>query len=149
MLQIAKGVIRAVKAIKDVDPDSIMFHVEATGLTRTIREDLASLAREETHRGYVCFDLVTGKLSHDHLLFSWLLRSGAPLDDLLQLQESAITLDVIGENFYLELGLYRLDREAAGRRWISTSLVDEFQKYVRSPSTAVGDMKAQNASAHS
>ena len=254
MLQIAKGIMQTVKAIKSVDPDSVMFHVEATGLTRTIREDLASLAREETHRGYVCFDLLTGKLSHDHLLFSWLLRSGAPLEDLLQLQDNAISLDVLGmnfylqwstkqiyldkagqiafretepegegfselirhyheryqvpimitetsalgsddirlrwlkssvasikklredgvpvigytwfplftmvdwryrfasepvENFYLELGLYRLNRASAKPRWLNTPLVEEFQKYVRSPESAVGNMRSLNATAHS
>lgn len=254
MLQIAKGIIRTVKAIKEIDPESVMFHVEATGLTRTIREDLASIAREEQHRGYLCFDLISGQLSHEHLLFSWLLRSGAPLHDLLELQENAITLDVVGMNFYpqwstkqiyldkagqiafretepegdgfselirhyheryqapimitetsalgsddirlrwlkssvesikslraegvpvigytwfplftmvdwryrfakepvdhfyLELGLYSLNRDSSTPRWLGTPLVPEFQKYVRSPETAVGDLKALNVSAYS
>jgi beta-glucosidase len=254
MLQIAKGIIRTVKAIKAVDPTSVMFHVEATGLTRTIREDLASLAREEQHRGYICYDLITGNLSHDHLLFSWLLRSGTPLKDLLELQEDPIKLDVVGmnfypqwstkqiyldksgqiafreaepegggfaelirhyheryqapimitetsavgsddirlrwlkssvasiktlradgvpvigytwfplftmvdwryrfanepvENFYLELGLYALNREAPKPRWLETPLVKEFQKYVDAPEKAIGDLKALNTSAHS
>src|SRR5688572_22845705 len=86
MLQLAKGIIQTVNAIKAIDADALMVHVEATGLTRTIREDLSSLAREEQHRGYLCYDLVTGAISHDHLLFSWLLRNGAALDDLVQLQ---------------------------------------------------------------
>lgn len=246
MLQIAKGIIRTVKAIKEIDAASIMFHVEATGLTRTIREDLASLAREETHRGYLCFDLLTGMLSHDHILFSWLLRNGAPIDDLVQLQQDAIELDVLGmnfypqwstkqiyldkagqiafretepegegfselirhyferyrvpimitetsalgsddvrlswlrssvssiktlreegvpvigytwfplftmvdwryrfangpvEDFYLELGLYRLNRESPNPRWLGTTLVDEFRNYVRRPHAAVGDLR--------
>lgn len=253
MLQVTRGIVKTVNAIKAVDPDAVMFHVEATGLTRTIREDLASLAREETHRGYICFDLLTGKLSHDHLLFSWLLRSGVPLRDLLELQENPVTLDVLGMNFYpqwstkqiylnkaghiafretepegegfselirhyheryqvpimitetsalggddirlrwlqssvkaikglresgipvvgytwfplftmvdwryrfasepvdrfyLELGLYRLNREK-GQRWLDTPLVSEYQKYVRSPGSAVGDLKPRDTAAHS
>jgi beta-glucosidase/6-phospho-beta-glucosidase/beta-galactosidase len=245
MLQIAKGIKSTVKAIRDVDPGAVMFHVEATGLTRTIREDLASLAREETHRGYVCFDLISGRLSHDHLLFSWLLRNGASLNELVKLLEDPIKLDVVGmnfypqwstkqifldkagqiafretepegdgfselirhyhdryqapimitetsalgsddirlrwlkssvssikalraegvpvigytwfplftmvdwryrfakepvENFYLELGLYRLNREAAQPRWLRTSLVEEFRKYVSSPTEAIGHL---------
>ncbi len=250
MIQIAKGIVRTVKAIRSVDPDSVMFHVEATGLTRTIREDLASLAREETRRGYICYDLITGMLAHDHLLFSWLLRNGAAPDDLVRFQEDPVKLDVVGmnfypqwstkqiylsragqiafrevepegdgfaelirhyyeryrvpimitetsalgpddirlrwlrssvasiktlraegvpvigytwfplftmvdwryrfarepvEDFYLELGLYQLNREAKRPRWIGTSLVDQFRKYVSSPRSAVGDLNIRTA----
>ena len=245
MLQLAKGIQRTVKAIKGIDPEAVMFHVEATGLTRSIREDLASLAHEETHRGYLCFDLISGRLAHDHLLFSWLVRNGAAPDTLLELQENKITLDVIGmnfypqwstkqiyldkkgriafretepegdgfselikhyydryqvpimitetsavgsedvrmrwldssvqhikdlrlsgvpvvgytwfpmftmidwryrfgedalENYYLELGLYRLNRDASGPRWLKTPLVDRFKEFVNEPKKYVGDI---------
>ena len=245
MLQVARGIVETVKAIKAVDPTSVMFHVEATGLTRTIREDLASLARDEMHRGYLCYDLITGALSQDHLLFSWLLRNGVPIDELVYLQENKISLDIVGmnfypqwstkqiyldkrgriafretepegngfseliahyherynvpimitetsavgsdetrlawlqssvamikdlrakgvpvvgytwfplftmidwryrfgseplENYYLELGLYTLNRAQNGRRWLETPLVAEFQKYVQSPMGAIGDL---------
>jgi beta-glucosidase/6-phospho-beta-glucosidase/beta-galactosidase len=254
MLQVAKGIVRTVKAIKEIDPESVMVHVEATGLTHTIREDLASLAHEETHRGYVCFDLVTGRLRHDHLLFSWLVRNGSSPDELLELQQEKIDLDVIGMNFYpqwstkqiyldkrgriafretdpegdgfaelirhyydryqtpimitetsavgaddirlrwlrssvssikglrgegvpvigytwfplftmvdwryrfsdapvedyyLELGLYKLNRESQGKRWIETPLVSEFRNFVKNPDEAVGKVgHPDSASSH-
>lgn len=246
MLQLAKGIVRTVQAIKEIDPDSIMVHVEATGMTRTIREDLASLAREEQHRGYLCFDLITGRITHDHLLFSWLVRNGASPDDLAELQKEKIDIDILGmnfypqwstkqlfidkrgriafretepegegfgelirhyydryqvpimitetsavgsddirmrwlkssvstikdlrtegvpvigytwfplftmidwryrfsheplENFYLELGLYNLNRDSNGKRWLETPLVDEFRSLVKSPEEAVGDLR--------
>jgi beta-glucosidase len=100
MMNLCQGIIQTVKAIRDVQDDSVMVHVEATGLTRTIREDLSSLAREEQHRGYLCYDLITGRMSHDHLLFSWLLRNGAAPDDLAALQGTSIDIDIIGMNFY-------------------------------------------------
>ncbi len=100
MLQLARGIIRTVKALKDIDPSSVMVHVEATGLTRTVREDLASLAREERFRGYLCYDLISGRLTHDHLLFSWLVRNGASPDALEELAQNPIALDVVGLNFY-------------------------------------------------
>jgi beta-glucosidase/6-phospho-beta-glucosidase/beta-galactosidase len=115
MLQVAKGIIRSVKAIQQVDPDSVMVHVEATGLTRTIREDLASLAHEETHRGYVCFDLLTGRLDHDHLLFSWLVRNGASPDELLELGRDKISLDVLGMNFYPQWSTKQIYLDKRGR----------------------------------
>ena len=250
MMQIAKGITQTVKALKQINPDFVMVHVEATGLTRTIREDLASLAREEQHRGYLCFDLITGAVSPDHLLFSWLVRNGAAPDDLLELQRTQISLDIVGLNFYpqwstkqiyldkrgriafretepegngfaelithyherykapimitetsavgseelrlawlkssvssiktlrqggipvigytwfplftmidwryrfsnaplgdfyLELGLYSLNREKTGRRWVETPLVSEFQKYVAAPVDHVGHLKTSGS----
>lgn len=245
MLQLARGIIRTVKALKEIDPKSVMVHVEATGLTRTVREDLAALAREEQFRGYLCYDLISGRLTHDHLLFSWLVRNGASPDALDELARNPIDLDVIGlnfypqwstkllyidkrgrlafsetehegdgfmelithyhdrykvpimitetsavgsdeirgrwlkssvsmirelraqavpiigytwfplftmvdwryrfsqdplESFYLELGLYRLNRQAEGHRWIATPLVEQIKSYIDDSRTSVGDM---------
>ncbi len=115
MMQLAKGIVRTVDAIKEIDPDSIMVHVEATGLTRTIREDLISLAIEEQHRGYLCYDLISGRLTHDHLLFPWLIRNGASPDDLAELQKNKISLDVLGLNFYPQWSTKQLYLDKRGR----------------------------------
>src|SRR5215211_4462772 len=66
MLQVAKGILKTVQAIKKVDPHSIMVHVEATGLSRAARQDLQVLATEEQRRGYLCYDLLTGRVNPDH-----------------------------------------------------------------------------------
>ena len=100
MLQLASGIIKTSKAIKSIQPESTLVHVEATGMTRTARKDLAILAREEQHRGYLCYDLVTGRILDEHLLFSWLGRNGASPDALEELAKDPIELDVIGMNFY-------------------------------------------------
>ena len=100
MIQLARGIIKTTNAIKSVQPDSTLVFVEATGMTRTARKDLAILAREEQHRGYLCFDLITGRIADEHLLFSWLIRNGVSPDDLEDLVQNAIELDVLGMNFY-------------------------------------------------
>lgn len=115
MMQLAKGIIKTVQTLKEINPDSVMVHVEATGLTRTIREDLASLALEERHRGYLCFDLITGRITHDHLLFSWLVRNGVSPDDLDDLRKNKIELDVIGMNFYPQWSTKQLYIDNRGR----------------------------------
>jgi beta-glucosidase len=115
MIQLAKGIVRTVNAIKEIQPDAVMVHVEATGLTRTIREDLAPLANEETHRGYLCYDLITGRLKHDHLLYSWLVRNGASPDDLAELKQNKISLDVLGMNFYPQWSTKQLYLDKRGR----------------------------------
>ncbi len=100
LVQLARGIVNTVNAIRQIDPTAIMVHVEATGLTRAMRQDLEALAVEETRRGYLCYDLITGRVTPDHPLFAWLLREGIALDDLAALWTSPIDLDIMGMNFY-------------------------------------------------
>jgi beta-glucosidase/6-phospho-beta-glucosidase/beta-galactosidase len=115
MLQLAEGIVKTVNAIKSIDPSSVMVHVEATGLTRTVRDDLSSLAREEQHRGFLCYDLISGRLTHDHMLFSWLVRNGGSPDILERISTQAIDLDVIGMNFYPQWSTKLLYIDKRGR----------------------------------
>jgi beta-glucosidase/6-phospho-beta-glucosidase/beta-galactosidase len=115
MLQLARGIINTVHAIKQIDPDSVMFHVEATGMTRTVRKDLEVLAREEKDRGHIAFDLITGRIHENHQLFSWLVRNGASVVDLEEISRDAITLDVLGLNFYPQWSTKLLYIDKRGR----------------------------------
>jgi beta-glucosidase len=115
MMQLAKGIVNTVEAIKAVDPNSLMVHVEATGLTRSAREDLAVLAKEEQHRGYICYDLITGRVTHEHPLFPWLVRNGIPIVDIEKLTERKIGLDVVGLNFYPQWSTKQLFIDKKGR----------------------------------
>jgi hypothetical protein len=47
------------------------------------------------------------------------------------------------ENFYLELGLYKLNRETGGKRWIETALVEQMKKYISDPKASVGDLSVR------
>lgn len=115
MLQIAKGIIRTVEAIKAIDSNAIMVHVEATGLSQAAREDLASLAIEEQRRGFLCYDLVTGQVRPDHPLFLWLVQNGARPDDLAALARQKISLDILGLNFYPQWSMQHISIDRKGR----------------------------------
>jgi beta-glucosidase len=115
MLQLAKGIQRTVAALKSADPDARMVHVEATGLSRAAREDLAALAVEDQRRGFLCYDLITGRVAPDHPLFTWLVRNGARPDDLRELGRDPIALDVIGLNFYPQWSTQQMSIDAQGR----------------------------------
>ncbi|MDQ4120619.1 MAG: family 1 glycosylhydrolase [Acidobacteriota bacterium] len=115
MLQLARGIVRTVKTIKEIDPDSIMVHVEATGLTRAVREDLNALAQEETRRGFVCYDLVTGRITPEHPLFLWFLRNGVTPDALSEIAANKIELDVMGLNFYPQWSTKQIYQNSRGR----------------------------------
>lgn len=115
MLQLVRGIMNTVEAIKSIDPTAIMVHVEATGLSRAAHDDLKALAAEEQHRGYLCFDLLTGRITHEHPLFPWLVRCGASPNDLASLARRAITLDVMGMNFYPQWSIRQLYVDSKGR----------------------------------
>ncbi|HEX2223286.1 MAG TPA: family 1 glycosylhydrolase [Thermoanaerobaculia bacterium] len=115
LLQIAKGILRTVEAIKKVDPGSVMFHVEATGLARAAREDLVALAVEDQRRGFLVYDLLTGKVQPDHPLYTWLLRNGAGPDELRAIARAAIPLEVMGLNFYPQWSTQQVGVDRRGR----------------------------------
>lgn len=115
LLQIVKGILRTVEALKKVDPASVMFHVEATGLARAAREDLMVLAVEDQRRGYLVYDLITGKVTPDHPLYTWLLRNGAGPDELRAIARGAIPLEVMGLNFYPQWSTQQVGVDRRGR----------------------------------
>ena len=48
--------------------------------------------------------------------------------------------------YYLELGLYRLNREA-GKRWLETHLVEKIRRYIEDPHNAIGKLNGRQMSA--
>jgi len=115
MLQLVRGIQRTVAALKEVDPGALMVHVEATGLARAARADLEALAVEDQRRGYLAYDLLTGRLTPDHPLYTWLLRNGAGPDELAAIRRDAIPLDVIGLNFYPQWSTQQVSVNRKGR----------------------------------
>lgn len=115
MIQLVKGIIATVEALKTIDPGALMVHVEATGLSRAAREDLEALAIEQQHRGYLAYDLLTGRVTDDHPLFAWVLHNGASPNDLDALARSPIALDVLGLNFYPQWSTRQVSLDRRGR----------------------------------
>jgi beta-glucosidase/6-phospho-beta-glucosidase/beta-galactosidase len=141
MLQLIKGILNTVETIKEIDGQAVMVHVEAAGLSRAIREDLEALALEDQHRGYLSYDLLTGRVTPDHPLFTWLVRNGAAADDLAEFVRRRIPLDIIGLNFYPQwstkqlyldqkgrLAYRHVDQDGAG---FSTLISDYYGRYQR------------------
>jgi beta-glucosidase/6-phospho-beta-glucosidase/beta-galactosidase len=100
MVQLAKGIVATVQALKETDPELIMVHVEAAGIVRAERADLEPLAMEDQLRRFICYDLITGRVDIQHQLYPWLVRNGVSPIDLAWLVENNISLDVLGLNFY-------------------------------------------------
>lgn len=139
MLQLAKGIINTVEAIRAVDPNALMVHVEATGLNRAASEELQALAFEDQHRGYLYFDLITGRVTPGHPLYTWLLRHDAGPNNLAELARRPIPIDVMGLNFYPQWSTQQIGVTARGKvtyrivekegPGFSELLADYYQRY--------------------
>jgi hypothetical protein len=141
LLQLARGIVRTATAIRETAPEATLDFVEATGLTRTAHAELEPLAVEDQHRGYICFDLITGQVRRDHPLYTWILRSGgspAALDELIR---NPVKLDVVGMNFYPQWSVKQLYIGRNGRMASRvfeggesfTVLIDDYYRRYRAP----------------
>lgn len=115
MLQLVRGILNTVRAIKEIDSGAVMVHVEATGLTRAMQADLEEVTFENQERNYLSYDLLTGKVTTDHSRYKWLQQNGADLATLTAIVQQAITLDVVGLNFYPQWSTKRVNRDRRGR----------------------------------
>lgn len=100
LLQVIRGIGRTCEALRAADPSCVLVQVDASGLSRTAREDLAALAADEQSRSFLPWDLLTGRVGPDHPLFPWLVRSGASPDELAAIAAAVIPMDLMGLNFY-------------------------------------------------
>ncbi len=100
---IALGLVRSTLAIRAVNPDAVIVHVEASTLIDTGDHELASHARLLRDIGWLPTDLMTGAVDRDHPMHAWLLEHGARAEDLDWLVTNAVEPDVIGVNYYPDL----------------------------------------------
>lgn len=100
ILQLSRGILKTVEALKTVDPDAVMVHVEATGISLSGHPDFDAKAANEQARTFLTFDLITGKVTSEHVLYDWLLQHGVKPETLAEFTRQPITLDVVGLNFY-------------------------------------------------
>lgn len=115
LLQVIRGIERTCETLRAVDPGCVLIHVEASGLSRTAREDLAAIAMEEQSRSFLPYDLLAGHVDPEHPLFPWLVRSGASPDELADIAAAGIPMDVLGLNFYPQWSTTQLYIDRRGR----------------------------------
>ena len=115
LLQVVRGIEATCRALRATQPDAVLVHVEASGLSRAARSDLEALATDEQHRTYLPLDLVFGRVDPEHPLFPWLVRSGASPDELAAIAEQPAAVDLLGLNFYPQWSTTQLFIDRRGR----------------------------------
>jgi beta-glucosidase/6-phospho-beta-glucosidase/beta-galactosidase len=115
LLQVIRGIEATCRTLREVQPDAVLVHVEASGLSRAARADLAALAADEQDRSWLPLDLVFGRVGPDHPLFPWLVRSGASPDELAAIADTPARVDYLGLNFYPQWSTTQLFIDRRGR----------------------------------
>lgn len=115
MLQLARGIQNTIDAIKEIDSEAVMVHVEATGLSRAASEELKQLALEDSHKDNLCLDLLSGRLVRDHPLNAWLIRNGVSIHEVKEITDRGRPFEVLGLNFYPQWSTRQLYIDQRGR----------------------------------
>lgn len=115
IMQLARGILSTVEALRAAQPDTRMVHVEAAGICRAADPSLHQLAEETRLKGFIVFDLITGRVTPDHPLYGWLVANSVRPRELERLAKRAIALDLIGLNFYPQWSTQELYHDEQGR----------------------------------
>ncbi|MCW5854079.1 MAG: hypothetical protein KIT87_28690, partial [Anaerolineae bacterium] len=113
------------------DPDTLKvgdtYYAYATNAGSTNRRAsdpaLTALADEDTLRNYLTFDLLTGRVTPTHPMFTWLLRNGATVGELADIASRPVPIEVMGLNFYPQWATRELHLAPDGR--IRTRIVEK------------------------
>jgi len=100
MLGVCKGIVETARAIRAVDDENMIVHVDATDLYESSDPALAGEVARRQEIVFLALDLISGRVGEHHPLFHWLLKNGVSLKDLEWFRAHAIELEIIGINLY-------------------------------------------------
>ena len=106
---IAIGMARTITAIRAVNPDAVIVHVEASTLVDTEDAALADHASLLRDVGWLPTDLMMGRLEPSDRRWAWLIEHGAASTDLEWLARNPAIPDIMGVNYYPDLTPRRLE----------------------------------------
>lgn len=108
-LALADGMQRTVGAIRSVQPEATIVHVEASKRIRPSTDPRLRAAIELSDaRSWLPTDLLLGRVGRAHPLHDWLLRHGADAARLEAIQAASVAVDVMGVNFYPQYSVREL-----------------------------------------
>jgi beta-glucosidase len=115
MLALAAGIQAVAKRLAEVDPEIVLYHVDATDLYETEDPALEEEAQRRRDIVFLALDLVAGKVDDRHPLRRWLAAHGASDSALDANIRGAAPPQVIGLNLYPLFSRKKLLRDRQGR----------------------------------
>src|SRR5262245_25256543 len=100
LLALVRGIARTAAAVKAVQPEATLVHVEDVGLERPGSPGLEEAAASAQLRRLLPLDLACGRVRAGHPEHGWLLEHGATETELDDLAGRMPEWDVLGVNFY-------------------------------------------------
>ena len=100
LMAVAIGTQKIVSAIRAIDPTVTIWSAEAMHNYHPINEEARPAAKAALRKDLVSWDLVHGRVNENHPCFAWLSENGATAEQFAQLQANAVTMDILGINFY-------------------------------------------------
>jgi len=101
--------VRTIRAIRAVNADAVIVHVEASTLVDTEDALLADHLSVLRDIGWLPTDLMMGKVDQGGRQWSWLIEHGADSADLEWLAVNPAIPDIVGVNYYPDLTPRRLE----------------------------------------
>jgi len=102
--QIAKGIILTVNRIREVNPDSVMVHVDAMEKFFVDPDNYSKKAEEyvnwQNEIRFVNYDLISGQVNEDSNIFRFLAEHGFKDTDFDYFLNNRIDVDLMGLNYY-------------------------------------------------
>jgi beta-glucosidase len=119
MLGVCRGIVETVRAIRAVEPDALIAHVDATDLYESAEAAFLLLAEERQEIVFLALDLVSGRVREGTMLHAWLRRHGASGTDIEWFQENHVDLPLVGLNLYPMFTQKVLKtRQSGEKRWV-------------------------------
>ena len=110
LLAQCRGVVLAMRAIRNVNPDAKLVQTDDLGKTYSTAK-LDYQATFNNHRRWLAWDLLCGRVDSHHPLWSWLLHyGGATPAQLLWFADHRCAPDIVGVNHYVTSERYLSER---------------------------------------
>lgn len=100
MFGACRGIVETVHALRAIDDDILIAHVDATDLYEPENPAHAAEAQHRQEIVFLALDLVSGRMRPESALWGWLLKHGAREADLAWFQTRAVDLPLVGLNLY-------------------------------------------------
>ena len=102
-LAIVDGIRRTIDAVRAVNPDAVIVHVEASALYTPSGPELEEHAALLRRVSALPTELLLGLVDAGHPMHPWLLEHGADQRTLAEFQTEVPVIDLLGVNYYPDL----------------------------------------------
>jgi beta-glucosidase/6-phospho-beta-glucosidase/beta-galactosidase len=128
MSGVCAGIVETVHALREVDPDILCAHVDATDLYESSDPSLAEEVARRQEIVFLALDLISGRIVPGHSLHGWLQKWGMDPARLEWFQQRKIDLQLIGINLYPLFSRKVLKKSSRGLRismpYASAEIID-------------------------